>query len=153
MIKIDTTKESIESKGGLILAGKIAKKSGLLTIRSSKVKMAGTIITSLFGIMLEGNSDFESIGEKRRSLFLKEALLLPFVFAKETVRLYLERMAEEADAVIKQLRECSAKIIKQGTIHGVWINNKEYIPMDIDTTAMDNSKTKKEGGKSNIQGI
>ena len=28
MIKIESTKESIESKDGLILAGKIAKKSG-----------------------------------------------------------------------------------------------------------------------------
>ena len=116
MIKIETTKESIESKGGLILAGKVAKKSGLLNIHSSVVKMAGTIITSLFGIMMEGNSNFESIGEKRGSLFFKEALLLPFVYAKETVRLYLERIAEEADTIIKQLRECSAKIIKQGAV-------------------------------------
>ena len=153
MIKIETTKESIESKGGLILAGKIAKKSGLLTIHSMAVKKAGIIITSLFGILVEGNRGFESIGEKRGSLFFKEALLLPFVFAKETVRLYLEKMAEEADAVIKQLRECSAKIIKQGTVHGVWINNKEYIPVDIDTTAMDNSKSKKEGVSRTYQGF
>jgi hypothetical protein len=153
VIKIKTTKESIESKGGLILAGKVAKKSGILAIRSSVIKKAGTIITSLFGIMVEGNNNFESIGEKRGSLFFKEALFLPFVFAKETVRLYLEKMAEEADEVIKQLRECSAKIIKQGTVHGVWINNKEYIPLDIDTTTMDNSKTKKEGVSRTYRGF
>jgi len=102
--------------------------------------------------MLEGNSNFESIGEKRGSLFFKEALLLKFVYAKETVRLYLERMVEEAEAIIKQLRECSAKIIKQGKVHGVWINNKEYIPVDVDTTAMDNSKTKKEGVSRTYKG-
>jgi len=61
-------------------------------------------------------------------------------------------MAEEAESVIKQLRECSAKIIKQGTVHGVWINNKEYIPVDLDTTAMDNSKTKKEGASRTYRG-
>jgi hypothetical protein len=143
----------MESKGGLILVGKIAWKSGLLHIQSSAVKKAGAIITSLFGIMAEGNNNFESIGEKRGNIFFKEALNLSFVYAKETVRLYLEKMAEEAEAVIKQLRECSAKIIKQGTLHGVWISNKEYIPVDIDTTAMDNSKTKKEGVSRTYRGF
>jgi hypothetical protein len=46
VIKIQTTTETIESKGGLNLAGKI----------------------------VEGKNDFESIEEKRGSLFFKEAL-------------------------------------------------------------------------------
>ena len=53
------------------------------------------------------------MGEKRGSLFFKEALRLPVVFAKETVRLYLEQMSTDADGVIEQLRESSAKIISQ----------------------------------------
>ena len=145
MIKIQTTTEIIESQGGLILAGKVAKKAGLGAIKSSSVKSAGAIIASLFGLMVEGKSDFESMGEKRKSLFFKEALELPFVYAKETVRLYLERMALDADAVIGQLGESSAKIIQQAPPHGLWIQGKRYLPVDIDTTAMDNSKTKKEG--------
>ena len=90
MIKIETTTETIESKGGLILAGKIAMKAGLLRIKSAFVNNAAAVIVSLFGLMTEGKSDFESMGEKRGSLFFKEALTLPFVFAKETVRLYLQ---------------------------------------------------------------
>ena len=35
MIKIESTTETIESKGGLILAGKIAKKAGLARIKSA----------------------------------------------------------------------------------------------------------------------
>jgi hypothetical protein len=152
VIKIESTSETIESKGGLILAGKVAKKAGLGDIVSSKVKMAGVIITSLFGLMVEGKSDFESMGEKRLSLFFKEALILPIVYAKETVRLYLQEMAVEAEAVIKQLRESSAKILKQATLHGLWIQGKEYLPVDIDTSTMDNSKTKKEGVSRTYQG-
>jgi hypothetical protein len=40
--------------------------------------------------MVEGKTDFESMKEKRGSLFFKEVLNLPIVYAKETVRLYLE---------------------------------------------------------------
>ena len=145
MIKIKTTTETIESKGGLLLAGKVAKRAGLGNIQSRIVKKAGTILTSLFGLMVEGKSDFESMGEKRISLFFKEALGLPFVYAKETVQLYLEKMAEDVEGVIEQLRESSAQILRQAPLHGLWIQGKQYIPVDIDTTAMDNSKTKKEG--------
>jgi len=90
VIKIESTTETIESKGGgLILAGKIAIKTGLARIKSKFVNNAAAVIVSLFGLMTEGKSDFESMGEKRGSLFFKEVLTLPFVFAKETVRLYL----------------------------------------------------------------
>ena len=86
MIKIETTTESIESKGGLLLAGKIALMAGLAKIQSAAKKTAGNIIISLFALMMEGKTDFESMGEKRGSLFFKEALGLEIVYAKETVR-------------------------------------------------------------------
>jgi len=153
VIKIETTTETIESKGGLILAGKVAMKAGLGAIKSLAVKNAGAIIASLFGLMVEGKSDFESMGEKQGSIFFKDALGLPYVYAKETVRLYLERMADDADGVIEQLRSSSAKIICQGPLHGLWINGRHYLPVDIDTTTMDNSKTKKEGVSRTYQGF
>jgi len=153
VIKIKPTKETIESKGGLILAGKIAKKVGIGAIKSLFVKNAGVIIASLFGLMVEGKSDYESMGEKRGSLFFEKALGLPYVYAKETVRLYLQRMAEDADAVIEQLRGSAVKIICQAPLHGLWIDGKQYLPVDIDTTTMDNSKTKKEGVSRTYQGF
>jgi hypothetical protein len=153
VIKIETTTETIESKGGLILAGKIAKKAGLGAIKSLIVKNAGIIIASIFGLMVEGKSDFESMGEKRGSLFFKEALGLPYVYAKETVRLYLERIAGDSDRIIEQLRESSARIIRQAPLHGLWIQGKHYLPVDVDTAAMDNSKTKKEGVSRTYRGF
>ena len=152
MIKIETTTETIESKGGLLLAGKIAMNAGLKNISSIAMKKAGEIVTSLFGLMVEGKTDFESMGEKRKSLFFKEALGLTYVYAKETVRLYLDKMAQDADEIIRQLRKSAAKIISKAPLHCLWINGKAYLPVDIDTTAMDNSKTKKEGVSWTYQG-
>jgi len=147
VIKIQTTPEAIESKGGLILAGKIAKIAGLGSIISKTLReKAGNILTSLFALMVEGKSDFESMGEKRYNQFFKDTLEISYVYAKETARLYLEEMAAiEADGIIEQLRESSVKIIKKGPLHGFWIEGKYYMPVDIDTSVMDNSKTAKEG--------
>ena len=153
MIKIQTTTETIVSKGGIILAGKVAIKAGLETIKSAYVKNAGAVLGILFGLMVEGKIDFESVGEKRRNIFFKEALGLPYVYAKETVRLYIERMANEANGIINQLRESSAKIIRNAPLHGLWVDRMQYIPVDIDTTTMDNSKTKKEGVSRTYQGF
>ena len=52
MIKIETTTETIESKGGLILAGKAAMKAGIGAIKSLIAKNAGVIIASLFSLMV-----------------------------------------------------------------------------------------------------
>jgi hypothetical protein len=103
--------------------------------------------------MAEGKSDYESMGEKRGSLFFKEAMGLEFVPAKETARLYLGQMAADADAVIMQLRGSAAKIIRRAPLHGLWIKGRNYLPVDIDTMAMDNSKSKKEGVSRTYQGF
>ena len=153
MIKIQTTTEMIESKGGLLLAGKIAQRAGLIDIYSTAMKKAGNIITSIFALMVEGKTDFESMAEKRGSVFFKETLGLNIVYAKETVRLYLEQMADDVEGIIRQLRESATKIIRKAPLNGLWIKGKHYLPVDIDTTTMDNSKTKKEGVSRTYQGF
>ena len=153
MIKIQTTKENIESKGGLFLAGKVAIKAGLRTIKSALVNNAAAVIISMYALMLEGKSTFESTGEKRYNHFFKEAFGLPFVYAKETVRLYLEKMSDDAEGIINQLRESSINIIQKAPMNGIWIDKKQYLPVDIDTVALDNSKSKKEGVSRTYRGF
>ena len=65
----------------------------------------GEVTVSMFALMVEGKSIFRSMGEKRGSLFFKEALELPAVYAKEAVRLCLEKMEENTDGIIERLRE------------------------------------------------
>jgi hypothetical protein len=153
MIKIETTMERIESKGGLLLAGKLALKAGLDKIRSAAVGNAAAVIISVYALMMEGKTDYESMKEKRDSLFFKEALNLPYVYAKETVRLYVEKMTGDADAVIEQLRDCNARLISDAPLHGIWTGGRQYLPVDIDTTVLDNSGTKKEGVSRTYQGM
>jgi hypothetical protein len=153
VIKIETTTEPIESKGGLLLAGKLAMKSGLHRLHSAAVKNASAVIVSLYGLMTEGKTDFECMQEKRGSLFFKEALNLPFVYAKETVRLYRAAMAGEADGMVEQVRDCTVRLIRKAPLHRLWIGGRKYLPIDIDTSVLDNSKTKKEGGEPDVPGI
>jgi len=80
---------------------------------SKSLSHKGAVISTIFGIMVEGKSCYENIGEKHESLFFREAMELRNEYAKEIVRLYVERMAANADEVITQLKESSAKIIKQ----------------------------------------
>ena len=75
------------------------------------------------------------------------------MYAKETARLYLEKMSGDAEIIIEQLRECAAQIIRKGPLHGLWIQGRYYLPIDVDTTTMDNSKTKKEGVSRTYQGF
>ena len=145
MIKIESTTELIESKGGLLLAGKIAVMAGLTKIQSAASKAAANIIVSLFAIFMEGKTDFASMDEKRRSIFFKQTLGLVIVYAKETVRLYCEKLASDEEGIIGQLQGSSVKIISNGPLHGIPIGKKEYMPVDVDNTGMNNSKTKKEG--------
>jgi hypothetical protein len=41
------------------------------------------------------------------------------VYAKETVRLYLEDMAEEADTIIEQLRGSGASLIRKAPLRSM----------------------------------
>jgi len=146
VIKIKTTTEKIESKGGLLLVGAIIKSIGIGSIKSSIEKRAGIIITSLLGLIVEGcGINFERMGDKRDSLWYKEALNLSVIYSKETVRIYLNKMALDLQNIIIQLGESAMKIIKKATLTGYWIEKKHYVPVDIDTSVLDNSKTQKEG--------
>jgi hypothetical protein len=60
VIKIKTTTEPIESKGGLLLAGKLTIKAGLHKIHSAAVKNAAAIIIGLYGLMMEGKTDYRA---------------------------------------------------------------------------------------------
>ena len=101
MITIQTTTEMIESKDRLILAGKVVRKIGMGSIQNVNFKNAGDIFKSLFGLIVEGRSDFKSMTEKRENLFFTEALDYLFVYAKETIRLYFGKITEDNEGIIQ----------------------------------------------------
>jgi hypothetical protein len=86
MLALDTTTERIESKGGLILAGKLADFMGLKRITSPAIKNCGKVLTQLFGALVQGAPDFETVRPFRESELTKQALGLDTALAAETVR-------------------------------------------------------------------
>ena len=146
MIEIKTTTEKIESKGGLYLAGTIAQKIGLTSIKSSILPCTASIISSLFAGMIAGHTGYESVRTGYNDNFYGDSFGLNFNYSTDTVRLYLDRLADEDRlGIIRQLRRTSINLIEKTPLTGIRIRKKTYFPVDIDTTPMNNSKTKKEG--------
>ncbi|GHV32749.1 hypothetical protein AGMMS4952_23720 [Spirochaetia bacterium] len=144
MIKIEHTTERIESIAGLPLAGKLISRMGVTSIISKLKKGAGNILAHMLGALVQGNTSYESLRDFRDDPVFKEALELEKVFSPETVRLYLEQMSGDVDSLLKQLQVCNVKLLEKASLSGVKVGTREMIPVDIDTSPMDNSKTKKE---------
>jgi hypothetical protein len=153
MIKVETTPERLESKGGLVLAGKMAQKIGLTTIKSGILACAGTIIASLYALLVQGDSAFEDASVLRGNRFFLESLGLKTAYAKETIRLYLEKLIADKAGVLHQLRLCVVALILRAKVHGIWIKGRCFIPVDIDTSPMDNSGSHKEGVSYTYKGF
>jgi hypothetical protein len=92
---IKPSTESLESVAGISLAAEIARAIGLNSLLSSQPSLNSSL-RSLFGLLVQGRSSFEEIALFRRCALFKKAFDLPFVPAKETLRLYIEKAARTA---------------------------------------------------------
>lgn len=151
---IDSTTEHIQSTGGIALAGKIAEKIGFnFPDNESKHQLVHPeIIRTIYGLFIQGRSSFEEITLFRYDPFFKQAFGLAYVPAAETVRLYLERIAEEKDRVLQKISECNVNLLTRTTITPVEVSRRKYIPVDVDVSPLDNSKSHKEGVSRTYKG-
>jgi len=141
--EINTTTERLSSTGGIALAGKILEK---IKFESSSIKSKHIdILKSMIGLHVQGRTKYEEISLFREDIFFRDSLNLKYVPARETLRLYLEQMIPEKDKICEALEKFVPKIIKNGVINPVKIKKKPYLPVDIDTSPFNNSKSKKEG--------
>ncbi len=69
----------------------------------------------------------------------KDSLHLGYVPAKETVRLYLEKIITEKDRIITAVDDSIIKLLKSTKLTSIIIEGRNYIPVDIETSPMDNS--------------
>jgi hypothetical protein len=147
MINIETTKERIESQGGLILLGKLAEQMRLHEVKSWEKKPTGAIITQLFGMFAQGETSFEASRQFCGNDFAKEALGLFKIYCPETVRIYLDSMCETPESVenlMVQLQTCSNRLLAKAAVTPLQIKKRAYIPYDFDTSPLNNEKTQKE---------
>jgi hypothetical protein len=143
-INVESTTEQIESKGGLLLAGKLASYMGLSKIISALKGNAGEVLTHLLGLLVQGQTSYAAMNSFRHNEFFKESFGLTTLFSADTLRLYLDALADDAQLIMKQIQECSNRLLKKARLTGIQIGKKKYIPIDIDTSPTDNSGTKKE---------
>jgi len=141
--KVQSTTEQLESVAGLALAGEIARASGLAASAGNSRSFANTL-SAMFGLLVQGRSSYEEIGLFRFNHFFKKALSISNVPARETLRIYLEKIATLPN-ILECIRACNTRVLKRATISPIEIHKRSYIPVDIDVSTLDNSGSHKEG--------
>jgi hypothetical protein len=69
---------------------------------------------------------------------------LPQVYAPETIRLYLEELARDK-AILPQVLAANTRLLAKTSLSTVQLNDRQYIPVDVDVSPLDNSRSHKEG--------
>lgn len=142
---VNTTTERLNSTGGMALVGKILEKISFCTrTRLTKPKHPH-VLKSIIGLFTQGRTRFEEIDMIRNDSFFRDSFDLRYVPAKETIRLYLEHMISERTLIDSEIETAVITLLKSTTLTPITIANRTYLPVDIDTSPMDNSKSHKEG--------
>lgn len=142
---IDSTTEALYSTGGIALVGKIFERIGFGNNQESQKLTHPEILKALAGLFVQGRNRYEEIRLFREDQLFRDSLGLSYVPAVETLRLYLEQMAGEKMHVFRAVEAAQMKLLKRSPISPVQVERKAYLPVDIDTSPFDNSKSNKEG--------
>lgn len=151
---IDSTTDHVQSIGGIALAGKISEKIGFnFSDNEAKSHLEHPeILRTMYGLFVQGRNSFEEIKLFRYDSFFKNAFDLSYVPAAETLRLYLERITERKEYVNQRITACNVNLLNRTTITPVDVSARKYIPVDIDVSPLDNSKSHKEGVSRTYKG-
>lgn len=164
---LENSDETLTTHSGLGLVGlllsksKLSKRFTLLKIpeiRSTPGILNGDIIHSYIGLLSQGKNDFEFIEAFREDSFFSLALDIQDVPSSATLRQRLDQIAK-TDAWKSIILEESVKVLQgfDATITPLFITNEkqedvQIVPLDIDVSPFDNSKTKKEGVSRTYKG-
>jgi hypothetical protein len=107
------------------------------------------IARSYLGLLVQGKSDFDAIENYRGDKFYKQALGISLLPSSPTLR---QRMDAQAEALSEYVLPMTEALLKAhaphyGTLPCGWL------PVDIDTFAMDNGGTLKEGVGRTYAGV
>jgi len=148
---IQSTTERLESVAGIALAGEISRLSGLYQCTEHSTSLA-TSLVAMFGLLVQGRSSFEEIDLYRNSDFFKTSFGLPYVPARETLRLHLEKAAA-LKPILHATHECNNQILKRAAFSPVIVQGRSYMPVDVDVSVLDNSDSSKEGVSRTYMGV
>lgn len=107
------------------------------------------IVRSYLGLLVQGKSDFDAIENHRGEKFYKHALGITLLPSSPTLR---QRMDAQADALSQHvLPMIETLLTRRSPDYGVLPCG--WLPVDIDTFAMDNGGTAKEGVGRTYAGV
>ncbi|MCF6335219.1 MAG: hypothetical protein L3J12_05730 [Spirochaetales bacterium] len=126
---IDSTTEQVQSTGGIALAAKISEKIGFnfSDTESKRQLVHPEIPRIMYGLFVQGRNTFEEIKLFRSDPFFKQAFNLAYVPAAETLRLYLEKIAEAKDCVLEKISGCNVNLLNMVTISPIEVSGRKYI--------------------------
>ena len=151
--------ENLSSHSGLALAGALLERtdlndrlSGVELINCKEPIVSNSdIVFSMIGLQCIGKSDYDAIEPFRETPFFAQSLGIDRCPSSSALRQRLDVVEDAFDGIIK---EESAMLIRNTApdIKGISISKGVMIPLDIDVSPFDNSKTNKEGVSRTYKG-
>ncbi len=129
------------------LAAALARLEAALPVRGGVSN--GDIVRSYLGLLVQGKSDFDAIENHRGDRFYKHALGIALLPSSPTLR---QRMDAQAHTLAPHvLPMIETLLTRRSADYGVLPCG--WLPVDIDTFAMDNGGTSKEGVGRTYAGV
>ncbi len=153
MVKIQRSKEEINSIGGISLIGillnaleslKKVNDMRMTTIKKGNIKHRD-ILLCLAGLFTLGKTEYADIELFRKDDFFRDSLKIKAVPSESTLRQRADELAM-VEEVFKHIKTALVELLKMVPEFGTEkVASGEYIPLDIDVSPLDNSGSHKEG--------
>ena len=159
-IHIEFSDERLITPSGLVFVGQILGKSNFVKKMNrapiSKVYLQkqiknGDILLTYIGMLCQGKPQYEAVREMMDDPdYYKYALGISYAIpSAETLR---QRFDMIGDTLRKDILQANVDMIREMKIEPSALDNG-YVPVDIDVTPFDNSKTHKEGVSRTYKGF
>ena len=153
MVKIQRSKEEINSIGGISLIGILLNALESLrkvdNMRMTTIKKGNIthsdILLCLAGLFSLGKTEYADIELFRKDDFFRDSLKIKAVPSESTLRQRIDELAT-VNEVFNYLKIALLGLLKMVSSFGTEkVTTGEYIPLDIDVSPLDNSGSHKEG--------
>lgn len=151
--------ESLSSHSGLALIGALINRTQLrdrlnrtqLIRCESPVISHADIVVTMVSLLCLGKPDYQAVELFRNNPFFSQSLGLTDCPSSPTLRQRIDLIEDAFDSIVKEesadlIRRIAPKITATETSCG------EFVPMDVDVSPFDNSKTQKEGVSRTYKG-
>jgi hypothetical protein len=101
-------------------AGQLAAYMELPEIISAMKGNAGEMLTHhLPGLLVRSQTSYKAMKSFRHNEFFKESFGLTTLYSADTLRLYLDALAEDAPSIMEQVQEWSNRLLRKAHFTGV----------------------------------